>query len=204
MKIYRVIKLFIFHPIKFYQMVCIRLRSRCFQLFLILFRSEITIGKRIIFHQKTIFSGKGKITLKDNISFGYRLGGSFYRNVTELQSRYPDSEIIINSGVSFNNSNTLIAAKRIFIDEGCLIGANVLMMDFEAHGTSPEQRRKIGELGQINIGKNVWIGSNVIILKNVTIEDNCIIAAGSVVVKGRYPKNSIIGGNPARVIKSIC
>lgn len=55
--------------------------------------------------------------------------------------------------------------------------------------------------GEINIGDNVFIGSNVIILQNTTIEDNSIIAAGSV-VKGIYPKNVVIAGVPARIIKT--
>ena len=77
------------------------------------------------------------------------------------------------------------------------------MMDFEAHGTHPEDRNNLGAIGQIYIGRNVRIGSNVIILKNVNIGDNSIIAAGSVVIKGNYPSNCIIGGHPAKVIKTL-
>ena len=50
------------------------------------------------------------------------------------------------------------------------------------------------------IGNNVWIGENVNILPGVFIGDNCIIGAGSVVT-GYFLANSIIVGNPARVIK---
>lgn len=53
----------------------------------------------------------------------------------------------------------------------------------------------------IEIGNNVFIGSNTIILPNVKIEDNVIIAAGSVVTKD-IPKNSVVGGNPAKIISS--
>ena len=78
-----------------------------------------------------------------------------------------------------------------------------MMMDFEAHGTNPLERSKIGKIGEITLGNNVWIGNSVIILKNVKIGDNSIVAAGSVVLKGIYPPNTIIGGNPARVIAII-
>jgi serine acetyltransferase len=45
----------------------------------------------------------------------------------------------------------------------------------------------------------VFIGINCIILSNTTIEDNCIVGAGSV-VRGHFPENSVIAGNPAQII----
>ena len=54
----------------------------------------------------------------------------------------------------------------------------------------------------IQLGKNVWIGSNSTILQGVTIGDNAIVAAGSVVTKDVLA-NTIVGGVPARYIRSI-
>lgn len=54
---------------------------------------------------------------------------------------------------------------------------------------------------EISIGDNVWIGNNVIILKGVNIGDNSIIAAGSIVNKDVSP-NTIVGGNPIKILKS--
>lgn len=56
-----------------------------------------------------------------------------------------------------------------------------------------------GVFGRIKIGNNVFIGINCIILSNTTIGDNCIVGAGSV-VRGQFPENSVICGNPAQVI----
>jgi len=53
--------------------------------------------------------------------------------------------------------------------------------------------------GKIKIGNNVFIGSSSIILLNTTIGDNCIIGAGSV-VRGNFPDNSVIMGNPAKKV----
>lgn len=50
------------------------------------------------------------------------------------------------------------------------------------------------------IGNNVFIGSNSVIIGKVHIGDNATIGAGSVVVKD-VPANSVVAGNPARVIK---
>src|SRR5690606_7624936 len=52
------------------------------------------------------------------------------------------------------------------------------------------------------IGDNVTVGPNVVIIGSITIGDNVVIGAGSVVVKD-VPSNSVIAGNPARVIKSL-
>lgn len=54
--------------------------------------------------------------------------------------------------------------------------------------------------GDIQIGNDVWIGHSSIILSGVTIGNGAVIAAGSVVVKD-VPSFSIVGGNPARVIR---
>jgi acetyltransferase-like isoleucine patch superfamily enzyme len=53
--------------------------------------------------------------------------------------------------------------------------------------------------GRVIIGNNVFIGDNCTILPNTVIGDNCIIGAGSV-VRGKFPENSVIIGNPAKVV----
>jgi len=53
--------------------------------------------------------------------------------------------------------------------------------------------------GKIIIGNNVFIGNNCTILPNTIIGNNSIVGAGSV-VRGRFPDNSVIFGNPARVV----
>lgn len=55
--------------------------------------------------------------------------------------------------------------------------------------------------GCIEIMNNVFIGSNTIILPNVRIGNNVMIGAGSVVTKD-VPDNSVVAGNPAKVIES--
>ncbi len=54
----------------------------------------------------------------------------------------------------------------------------------------------------IKIGKNCWIGGNVSILAGVELGDNVIVGANSVVTKS-FPGNVVIGGCPARIIKSL-
>jgi acetyltransferase-like isoleucine patch superfamily enzyme len=56
-----------------------------------------------------------------------------------------------------------------------------------------------GIFGKIKIGNNVFIGTSCIILLNTTIGNNCIVGAGSV-VRGQFPDDSVIVGNPAKVV----
>jgi len=55
--------------------------------------------------------------------------------------------------------------------------------------------------GQIKIGDNVFIGTRAMILHGVTVGNNCIVGANSVVTRD-VPDNTVVAGNPARVIKS--
>ena len=69
------------------------------------------------------------------------------------------------------------------------------------HDPDPAQRGNLIP-AKIIIGNNVWLGANVTVLPGVTIGDGAIIAAGAVVTKN-VPANTVVGGVPAKVIKSI-
>ena len=63
---------------------------------------------------------------------------------------------------------------------------------------SPKSRELVST--STKIGNNVWIGENVVILAGTLIGDGCIIGANSV-LKGKYGKNEIIVGAPAKAVK---
>jgi acetyltransferase-like isoleucine patch superfamily enzyme len=152
--------------------------------------------------QKVLVTGKGRVVIGKNCAFGFKLGGFNRKGCIELQARYPDAVIEIGDNVSTNNNLFICCANRIKIGPETLIGQNVTLMDFEAHGTHPDKRREMGDIGEIIIGNNVWIGNNVMILRGTHIGENSIVAGGAV-VKGIFPGNVIIGGVPAAIIKNI-
>lgn len=88
----------------------------------------------------------------------------------------------------------------VWLGDGCLIGHNVVFATLN-HDLIPE-RRQICIPGSIIVGKNVWIGSNATVLAGVRIGDNSVVAAGAVVTKD-VEANTIVGGVPARFIKTI-
>ena len=54
----------------------------------------------------------------------------------------------------------------------------------------------------VTIGDNVWIGGSVTIIGGVTIGRNAVVAAGSVVIRD-VPPDTLVAGNPARVIRKL-
>ncbi len=88
----------------------------------------------------------------------------------------------------------------IEIGDGALIGHNVTIATLN-HDFNPKTRQNLTPKS-VKIGKNVWIGSDSTILPGVVIEDGAIVAAGSVVTKP-VPKNAIVAGNPAKIIKYV-
>jgi len=116
-----------------------------------------------------------------------------------------------NASIQIGN-NTIISGacvhsrKGISIGDNCLIGAGAIIIDNNSHSISVDpsirhSRQDIDE-SEILIGNNVWIGFRSLVMKGVNIGDNSIVAAGSVVTKD-IPPNTIVGGNPARHVKTI-
>lgn len=103
----------------------------------------------------------------------------------------------------FANFNlTILDEATVTIGDNVFIGPNVSIYT-ACHPIEADQRNLGIEWAEaVTIGNSVWIGGGVTILPGVTIGDNCVIGAGSVVTKDVAP-NTVVAGNPARVIKYI-
>ncbi|HTD39744.1 MAG TPA: DapH/DapD/GlmU-related protein [Mucilaginibacter sp.] len=143
------------------------------------------------------------------------IGKSFVANrnlrlqaITDYMGVNYNPQINIGNNVLVNPNCHITALKKITIGDNVLIASNVFISD-HSHGRSdftdlstPPALRQLNSKGEIRIGNNVWIGQNVTILADVNVGDNVIIGANAVVTKD-IPANSIVIGNPARVIRSI-
>lgn len=159
-------------------------------------------GARPVIQQLTKVNGPGRIYIGDTCHLGIKLGGFHRGPGIEFQTRSASAVITIGDNVATNNNIFLCCMNKISIGRDSLIGQNVSIFDFEAHGIHPDHRREIGPIGFVEIGVNTWIGNNVTILKDTIIGNRSIVASGAV-VSGVYPEGVLIGGVPAKVIKSI-
>ncbi len=102
--------------------------------------------------------------------------------------------VFINSGCCFQDQG------GIEIGDNVLIGQQVVLATLN-HDQLPEKRASMTP-APIRIGNNVWIGAHATILAGVTIGDGAIVAAGAVVTKD-VSANTVVGGVPAKIIKTI-
>lgn len=128
-------------------------------------------------------------------------------NIKGTFCAYYDTEIYLfknaklSLGWSYINAGTQIRCmEKISIGDQCAIGRNVMIMDFDAHDITYADGSTNCITKPVVIEDHVWIGVGSTILKGVTIGKGSIVGAGSVVTKD-VPPNTIVAGNPARVIK---
>lgn len=108
--------------------------------------------------------------------------------------------ITIGKYISINANCCFQDWGGIEIGDHCQIGHNVVLATTNHELPMKKRHNLINR--KITLGKAVWIGSNAVICGGVTIGDNAVVAAGAVVTKD-VPPNTIVGGVPAKVIKTI-
>ena len=109
--------------------------------------------------------------------------------------------IRLGRNVFINQNCTLYDLGGIDIGDDVMIGPNVSLTT-SSHPLEPSQRRAFVLAKPIVIERNVWIAAGATIIGGVTIGENSVVAAGSVVTHD-VPPNSLVGGNPARLIRTI-
>jgi acetyltransferase-like isoleucine patch superfamily enzyme len=158
------------------------------------------------FHKKVLgnsfyINNQGSIILGNRVSLQSYPNGSIFR--TSLSTYFPKAVIEIGNNCNINGT-TIHCNQHVTIGNNCMFGPGTVISDNDSHKISidPVERRGRAVSSPIIISNNVWVGINCIILKGVSIGENSIIAAGSVVVKD-VPANTLVGGNPAKVLKEL-
>lgn len=116
----------------------------------------------------------------------------------------PGSVVHINGDFSMGDSfingfSRIVCNDAVTIGDNCNISWECDIMDSDGHQMVYDGQ-KPPENAPIEIRDNVWIGRSVLINKGVTIHSESVVASGSVVVSD-VPRNTLVAGNPAEVVR---
>jgi acetyltransferase-like isoleucine patch superfamily enzyme len=145
------------------------------------------------------------------------LVGIFFRFFRKLE-RVSNRRLAVANGLALGK-NTILVGKQQFgtepflvsIGEECLITDGVRFITHDGSIQVPLIQRgekimdvysKKSTFSSIEVKNNVFLGVGAIILPGTIVGNNSIVAAGSI-VKGVFPDDVVIAGNPAKVLCSI-
>jgi acetyltransferase-like isoleucine patch superfamily enzyme len=131
-----------------------------------------------------------------------------------LITEHADAKITVGSRTYIGGSK-VIARTKVEIGNDVLISWGTTIVDHDSHSLHWEDRKddvadwyrgtkdwsKVATK-PVLIGDRAWIGFGAIILKGVTIGEGAIVAAGAIVTKD-VAANTIVAGNPARVVRHL-
>jgi acetyltransferase-like isoleucine patch superfamily enzyme len=163
--------------------------------------ANISFGKNVTIDKNCLIDGFSS----EKIQFGdcIKIGSYSTLSATSHLSKF-------GKGLKIGNNSAVGQFTQFGAAGGIEIGNDVIMGSYisfhsENHNFN-DNTKLIREQGVtskgIKIGNNVWVGAKVTFLDGCVVGNNSVVAAGAV-VNGIYPDNSIIGGIPAKVIKSI-
>lgn len=156
--------------------------------------NHITIKEGCSLSNTTIYiSGDNNVVLIDQKT---RFMGPCKINMSNGANLYIGENTGIR-GVSFILDNANVSIGKL-----CMFSYNITIRNTDSHKVLNLTTNEIvNQPKDITIGNHVWIGQNATILKGVSIGDNSIVALGAVVTKS-CPPNSIVAGNPAKIVKT--
>lgn len=164
-------------------------------------RSKIRFGKNVTIYKGCYFDALSYngINIGSTSTFGKYCIVECTGNL-----KFLGKGLNIGEHVAVGSGSFLGCAGGIEIGSNTIIG-NYVTFHSENHNYSDKSAlirlQGVTHRG-IRIGENCWIGAKVTVLDGVIVEDGCVIAAGALLIKATYKKDSIYGGVPARFIKS--
>jgi acetyltransferase-like isoleucine patch superfamily enzyme len=160
---------------------------------------RLSFGRAVVLGAGSLLDGYGAngIVLGDRVSVG--------RNATITclgVMAKPGVGISIDDGCGINDFAFIGGQGGVTIGAETLIGPHVQIFSENHRFDDPAQLvREQGEIrAPVSIGRDCWIGAGSIVLPGVTIGDGAIIGAGSVVTR-EVPAQTVVVGNPARVVR---
>lgn len=175
-------------------------------------RADVAVrlrGPTPVCNQRVLLCGAGQVTLGENVTFGWRQSPCFEFTHAYVEARFPRSEISIGRDCVFSNDVAVVAeggnaTGSVVIGERCVFGIGFRCYDSDFHGLEAAHRNDRSRIrtARVVIGDDCFFGERCMVLKGVTLGNRCVVGAGSVVTKS-FPDDSLIAGNPARLIRKI-
>ena len=124
------------------------------------------------------------------------------RTIIYNSSEYDELEPIVQKDIEilrrYNQTTRSYEESQHLLEE--LFGPKAIIISIN-HDQTVQNRRNLMPKS-VHLKKNSWIGAGAIVLPGITIGENSIVGAGSVVTKD-VPNNTVVVGNPAKVIKKL-
>jgi len=181
----------------------VKVLLKCRKITYSFYSNNSNVNGVFISHQPIVLRGKGKISAGNNVNIGVINSPLFYNSYGYLEARNENATLSFGNNIHINNNFSIVSEKSIIIRDNVLIGFNCHIIDSAFHNLEIDKRFETDPNPQeVIIEENVFIGNNVTILKGVTIGENSVVASGSIVTES-CPKNVVVGGVPAKIIKQL-
>ena len=95
-----------------------------------------------------------------------------------------------------------IEGKKVTIGERCLFSNDITFRTGDSHSILTLSGERVNQAEDITIGDHVWIGQQVVVLKGANIASESIVGTRALVTSKTFESNVVIGGSPAKVIKT--
>lgn len=107
----------------------------------------------------------------------------------------------IGEGTEIEEAQFLVTDGSILVGNDCLFSHQVTLRNHDSHHIFDRHTgERINYAGNMKIGNHVWLGHGVTLLGSADIGDNSIVGTMAV-TSGTFPKEVVLAGNPARVIR---
>jgi len=166
-----------------------------------MFRSMCAqVGERLYLELTPAVSGHVKITVGDDVRISGALSIACGRVID-------DPELVIGNRVFLGHGVVLRPNRKIEIEEDVLVAGGCYLSDSDDHPLDRASRvagfpAPAERIKPILIRRGAWLGRNACIFKGVTVGEGAVVGAASVVTRD-VPPFTVVGGNPARVLREI-
>jgi len=153
--------------------------------------AEGTIAKHVCFYVR---GSNSRIEIGKDCYLGER---------TRLHIEDSDSRLVIGDRTTVGEALFAVTepSSQMLIGSDGMIAHDIEIRCGDSHSILDQVTgKRLNKAQDVCIGDHVWVGAYSKILKGVTIQNDSIVGLGSIVTKS-IPANSVVAGNPAKVVK---